>query len=413
MDGHPEVGAETLARTLALHRARRCGCCARASTGSRSASRTPRAARPSPPRSRRRWRATPRSCRPRACCGAPTASASRCAPSSASSPTGSYNMLDPLAREPGYADPQELRDDLWLVLDSVGSGHVAHGAIRRLLWQVDVFGFHVAGARRAPVGRRGAGGGRRAAARLPRRGRGRAPAQLLAEAIAEDRRGLDRRPRARRASCCACSTRSPWRARRTARAPCPVMVISMVERAVRRARRAVARRARGRAAAARARCSRRWRTSSDAPETMARSTARPSTATPCAPHGDRQTDHARLLGLGQGLRLRLEPVGAARRPGAAGRPGGRGRARAGALPRPRRLAVARRRAHAPRDPRPAARLAAAGASGSPSRARPSPRATATPSWPCARWSRRSPPCCSPRRASSRRCRRRGARRWSG
>ena len=32
------------------------------------------------------------------------------------------NMLDPLAREPGYADPQELRDDLWLVLDSVGSG---------------------------------------------------------------------------------------------------------------------------------------------------------------------------------------------------------------------------------------------------------------------------------------------------
>ena len=54
------------------------------------------------------------------------------------------NMLDPLAREPGYADPQELRDDLWLVLDSVGSAHVAHGSLRRLLWQVDVFGFHVA-----------------------------------------------------------------------------------------------------------------------------------------------------------------------------------------------------------------------------------------------------------------------------
>ena len=54
------------------------------------------------------------------------------------------NMLDPLAREPGYGDPQELRDDLWLVLDSVGSAHVANGAIRRLLWQIDVFGFHVA-----------------------------------------------------------------------------------------------------------------------------------------------------------------------------------------------------------------------------------------------------------------------------
>jgi phosphoenolpyruvate carboxylase len=44
----------------------------------------------------------------------------------------------------GLRDPQELRADLLLVLDGVGSAHVAHGAIRRLLRQVDVFGFHVA-----------------------------------------------------------------------------------------------------------------------------------------------------------------------------------------------------------------------------------------------------------------------------
>ena len=46
-------------------------------------------------------------------------------------------------------------------------------------------------------------------------------------------------------------------------------------------------------------------------------------------------------------------LGAAQRPGAARQAGGRERHRARALPRPRRLAVARRRAHLPRHPGPA------------------------------------------------------------
>jgi phosphoenolpyruvate carboxylase len=48
-------------------------------------------------------------------------------------------------REPGYARPEELRADLELVLAGLGSAHVASGSLRRLLWQVDVFGFHLAG----------------------------------------------------------------------------------------------------------------------------------------------------------------------------------------------------------------------------------------------------------------------------
>ena len=61
----------------------------------------------------------------------------------------------------------------------------------------------------------------------------------------------------------------------------------------------------------------------------------------------------RLLGLGQGHGLHRLLLGAAQRAGAAGGAGGRGRHPARALPRPRRLAVARRRAHLPRDPGPA------------------------------------------------------------
>ena len=46
--------------------------------------------------------------------------------------------------EPGYGSPEELRADLELVLSGLGSAHVAEGSLRRLLWQVDVFGFHLA-----------------------------------------------------------------------------------------------------------------------------------------------------------------------------------------------------------------------------------------------------------------------------
>ena len=54
------------------------------------------------------------------------------------------NTLRGSGREPGYADPEELRRDLGLVRECLGSEHVAGGTIRRLLWQVDVFGFHLA-----------------------------------------------------------------------------------------------------------------------------------------------------------------------------------------------------------------------------------------------------------------------------
>jgi phosphoenolpyruvate carboxylase len=54
------------------------------------------------------------------------------------------NTMTPAAREPGYGSPDELRRDLELIERSLESRHVARGAIRRLLWQVEVFGFHLA-----------------------------------------------------------------------------------------------------------------------------------------------------------------------------------------------------------------------------------------------------------------------------
>src|SRR3954464_15126782 len=99
----------------------------------------------------------------------------------------------PRGREPGYADAQQLRRDLELVLAHLGSRHVSLGAIRRLLWQVDVFGFHLAG---IDI-RQGAGVVREATAALlpgfagadePRR------MELLAEALTSGRRGVERDP---------------------------------------------------------------------------------------------------------------------------------------------------------------------------------------------------------------------------
>ncbi|HEY7076007.1 MAG TPA: phosphoenolpyruvate carboxylase [Solirubrobacteraceae bacterium] len=55
------------------------------------------------------------------------------------------NTARPRGREPGYATPAALRADLELVRAGLGSEHVADGTLRRLLWQVDVFGFHLAG----------------------------------------------------------------------------------------------------------------------------------------------------------------------------------------------------------------------------------------------------------------------------
>jgi phosphoenolpyruvate carboxylase len=193
MDGHPEVGAETLARTLALHRESALRLLHRkvdllAQSFSHSLHRAPvspaleasleRDAAELP--SARVLRRANREFEPlRTKLGFITRRL--------------LNMLDPLAREPGYAEPQELRDDLWLVLESVGSAHVAHGSLRRLLWQIDVFGFHVA----SLDVRQSASVVQEAVATLLPGYRDAAEDErmrLLEEAIGEQRRGLDRRP---------------------------------------------------------------------------------------------------------------------------------------------------------------------------------------------------------------------------
>jgi phosphoenolpyruvate carboxylase len=55
------------------------------------------------------------------------------------------NMLDVRGGQAGYEGPAQLRADLELIAASLGSGHVAQGSLQRLLRQVDSFGFHLAG----------------------------------------------------------------------------------------------------------------------------------------------------------------------------------------------------------------------------------------------------------------------------
>src|SRR6478672_11025722 len=143
MDGHPEVGAETLARTLRLHRMTGVRLLRdRVRTLARRYSHADRRAPVSP---------------------ALELSLERDAAELPSAPVlrRTHRTWEPLrtklgfvehrltnmlvtTREPGYATPDELRADLALVRDCLGSEHVAGGALRRLLWQVDVFGFHLA-----------------------------------------------------------------------------------------------------------------------------------------------------------------------------------------------------------------------------------------------------------------------------
>ena len=47
-------------------------------------------------------------------------------------------------REPGYGSPDRLQSDLEEIQESVGSHFVAQGRIDQLLWQVRIFGFHLA-----------------------------------------------------------------------------------------------------------------------------------------------------------------------------------------------------------------------------------------------------------------------------
>ncbi|MCW2995692.1 MAG: Phosphoenolpyruvate carboxylase, partial [Conexibacter sp.] len=103
------------------------------------------------------------------------------------------NMLDARGGQAGYEGPAQLRADLELIAGSLGSEHVAHGSLRRLLRQVDIFGFHLAGLdlrQNARVVDEAVG------ALLP--GYANAPEEerqaLLGEAIAAGRVGLERRP---------------------------------------------------------------------------------------------------------------------------------------------------------------------------------------------------------------------------
>ena len=123
----------------------RCGCCARAWTSWRRCSRTPRCGCRCRRSSTTHWRQDAEEL--------PSAAVLR-RPHREWEPLRTKlgfvfhrldNTLRPRGREPGYADAQALRRDLELVLAHLNSRHVARGSIRRLLWQVDVFGFHLAG----------------------------------------------------------------------------------------------------------------------------------------------------------------------------------------------------------------------------------------------------------------------------
>ncbi|HWI74386.1 MAG TPA: phosphoenolpyruvate carboxylase, partial [Baekduia sp.] len=103
------------------------------------------------------------------------------------------NMLDVRGGQAGYDAPAALRADLELVAGSLGSEHVAHGSLRRLLRQVDIFGFHLAGLdlrQNANVIDAAVGALLPGYADAPEEERQR----LLAEAIAARRVGLQRRP---------------------------------------------------------------------------------------------------------------------------------------------------------------------------------------------------------------------------
>jgi phosphoenolpyruvate carboxylase len=192
MDGHPEVGADTVTRTIELHR--------------RAALRMLRA------RVARLARRFSHSERHVHVSAALAASLTRDAqeipgarvlrrPHHEWEPLRTklgfierrlINMLDG-GGQAGYDTPAALRADLELVAGSLGSEHVAHGSLRRLLRQVDIFGFHLAGLdlrQNANVIDAAVGALLPGYAGAPEEERQR----LLAEAIAARRVGLRRRP---------------------------------------------------------------------------------------------------------------------------------------------------------------------------------------------------------------------------
>src|SRR5215218_7277687 len=215
MDGHPEVGAETLARTLRLHRRtavrllrdRVRALARRYSHADRRVVVTPALEEslerderelPSAPvlrRTHRKWEPL------RAKLGFVEHRLD--------------NTLRASGREPGFADPDELRRDLALVRECLGSEHVAGGAIRRLLWQVDVFGFHL-----ASLDVRQSAGVVREAARVA----------VLEEAITTRREGLFRPPDGPAGELVRVLDTIALARDAYGRRAVPTMVISMVER---------------------------------------------------------------------------------------------------------------------------------------------------------------------------------------
>ena len=147
MDGHPEVGADTLAGALALHRTPRCGCCASASTSwrkvfSHSSLRIAGLARSCWPRSSRTREELP------------SAEVLR-RPHHEWEPLRTklgfvrhrlVNTGRPRGREPGYRGrPGAAARPRARAARTSARATSRMGAIRRLLWQIDVFGFHLAG----------------------------------------------------------------------------------------------------------------------------------------------------------------------------------------------------------------------------------------------------------------------------
>ena len=289
-------------------------------------------------------------------------------------------MSPPDSGEPGYGSPADLLADIAVLRGALGSTPVERGALARFEHQVRTFGFHLArldvrqsadrlqaggGGARAGLRGRGGGGARAAAVGGDRR-----PGVARAAAARATRPSTACSPSSRRCAprCASTGTRrstrssSRWRWRRatcsprsssrgapgcTSRRPGAAGVLEPAHRApVRDRPRAPGRRG-------------------DARRALRRPRLRRAPRRRRAPPGG----HARLLGLGQGLRVPREPVGALRGAGAPHAPGRRRRRGPALLPRPRRLAVPRRRR--PRTARSSGsrRGRSAGGCGSPSRAR--------------------------------------------
>ena len=109
-----------------------------------------------------------RSCPAPPSCAARTASGSRCGPSSASSTTGSATRSRRAGASPATPTRRRCGATSSSCSPIVNSRHVALGSIRRLLWQIDVFGFHLAGIDiRQGAGRRARGDGARSCPATP------------------------------------------------------------------------------------------------------------------------------------------------------------------------------------------------------------------------------------------------------